>query len=529
MKVCKVVINSVSSDARVLKEAEAIREAGYEVVIIGIQDALINSPIEILENGIVIRRAAWQAAAFRPSTWIFLLKLVTLLSVATSTWFSVNWLIDNYSLLFPWITLNNTLISSCILVILYWGWKVWFDYQNRRKNFFKLNKREHDGVLKYQADFFAYRRLLKSLDNKEVINSTEQFSDPTKSSLSKKIRSWLLCQTPRPIMGDLWQAFKPVNLKRWKVVFAREEQIYKLLEEESPNIVHAHDLSALPLAAKYAKSFGVKLVFDAHEIYDHLAQSEDEMSELNGKLLEKYSEKVDTFITINESIARYYLNAYPKLPKALIIKNATKRIENFKYDGRLHDAAGLPRKTRILIYQGGFASKRGLIQLILSTEFLDPNWSLVLMGWGRLEEEMRRVVDALKMKNSELDQRIRFVAKVKQTELPLWTAGASLGVIPYENSGLNHWYCNPNKLWEYPNAGVPIIASPFPELRKVIEDNQIGWFLPDPLTPNDIAAAINKITSKELDIASKNCEKFIKKDNWDIYAKRLKKAYMEMV
>ena len=147
------------------------------------------------------------------------------------------------------------------------------------------------------------------------------------------------------------------------------------------------------------------------------------------------------------------------------------------------------------------------------------------MGWGKLEEELRRVADSLKMKTPDLDFRIRFVPKVKQTELPYWTAGASLGAIPYENTGLNHWYCNPNKLWEYPNAGVPIIASPFPELRKIIEDNQIGWLLPDPLSPREIAAAINKLTEEELQVAANNCISFIQRDNWQVYANRLKTAY----
>jgi glycosyltransferase involved in cell wall biosynthesis len=149
------------------------------------------------------------------------------------------------------------------------------------------------------------------------------------------------------------------------------------------------------------------------------------------------------------------------------------------------------------------------------------------MGWGKLEEEMRRIADSLKMKNPDLDQRIRFVPKVKQTELPLWTCGASLGAIPYENTGLNHWYCNPNKLWEYPNAGVPIIASPFPELRKTIEDNQIGWMLPDPLHPRDIAAVVNKLTEEDLTVASRNCREFIRRDNWDIYALRLEATYQQ--
>lgn len=525
MKVCKVVINSVSHDARVLKEAEAVREAGFDVVILGIQDANINVPIQLLENGVVIRRAAWQAAAFRPSPWTFLIQATAVLVGVLAALFGINWLTGNYSSVLPWLTFENAVILVGILVLIHFCWVLWHDYQRRRKNYLNLMKREQDGLLKYEADFSAYQRLMATLDTPEGAVLPEPTIESTRPSwLRKKLRR-LSRQMPRPLMGGILRALVPSNLRRWKVVFAREQQIYNLLEEEVPGIVHAHDLSALPLAVKYAKAYGVKLVFDAHEIYNHLAQSADELSELNNKLLKKYSGDVNLFITINDSIARYYRSAYPRLPKAVVIKNATKRVDQFAYDGRLHEAAALPRETRILIYQGGFAPKRGLIQLLLSAEYLNADWSLVFMGWGKLEEELRRVADSLKMKNPDLDLRIRFVPKVKQTELPYWTAGASLGAIPYENTGLNHWYCNPNKLWEYPNAGVPIIASPFPELRKIIEDNQIGWLLPDPLSPREIAAAINKLTEKELEVAANNCNSFIQRDNWEVYANRLKTAY----
>ena len=523
MKVCKVVVNSVSHDARVLKEAEAVRDAGFDVVIVGIQDANVGTPIQMLDNGVVIRRVAWQSTAFRPIIWTHVWQVAALFGLVAALVSLIHWLQRNYAQTLSLLTADNAIYLTSCVIASYFTVLIWSNYRKRKKNFLKLKKREYDELLKYEAEFSAYRRIDATHATTAAIPSAES-AGTSSSELSKKIAR-ARAQLPRPLMGGLVSALAPANLRRWKVVFARERQIYNLLEEENPDIVHAHDLSALPVAAKYAKASGARLVFDAHEIYDHLAQSEDELSELNGKILKKHSGDVDMFITINDSIAQYYFKTYPQLPRAVVIKNATKRAEEFAYDGRLHEAAGLSRDTRVLIYQGGFAPKRGLIQLLLAAEYLDPHWSLVFMGWGKLEEELRRVADSLKMKNPDLDLRIRFVPKVKQSELAYWTAGASLGAIPYENTGLNHWYCNPNKLWEYPNAGVPIIASPFPELRKIIETNEIGWLLPDPLTPRDIAAAINKLTPEELEIASRNCRTFIQKDNWEVYADRLKAAY----
>jgi glycosyltransferase involved in cell wall biosynthesis len=75
---------------------------------------------------------------------------------------------------------------------------------------------------------------------------------------------------------------------------------------------------------------------------------------------------------------------------------------------------------------------------------------------------------------------------------------------------------------------VPIIASPFPEMEKVIVQNSIGWFLPDPLTPEEIANAINSLDDNELLQTRTNCRKFISQDNWSKYAQRLQECYGEL-
>jgi len=317
-------------------------------------------------------------------------------------------------------------------------------------------------------------------------------------------------------------------VRRWKTIWAREARVRQLLDAEGPAIVHAHDVTSLAVCAEFRADTRCRLIFDAHEVYDHLAQSDDEMAEINAKVMRKYADRVDAMVTINESIGAYYRNHYRGLPRATIVKNATPRTDPFEYDGRLHEAAKLGRDKQILIYQGGYAPKRGLLQLLLSAEYLDPQWALVFMGWGRLEPELRRTADALCTRVSGLAERIRFVPRVPHRELPYWTAGATLGAIPYENAGLNHWFCTPNKLWEYPNAGVPIIASPFPELRRIIEPNGVGWFLPDPLSPKEIGAAVNALTPQMLAAARSACAEFIARDNWSVYRERLQTTYREL-
>lgn len=545
MKVCMLVINSVSHDARVLKEAEAVRETGADVVIVGIQDASNKVPIQVLDNGVVIRRAAWQAEAFRPWLAEFIGKMlaavVGLLVLVLVGVYAVNTVWPGLLGFWDWLSLGRAaqllLAGAAVAGLSFIAYRLWREYSRRRKSHLNLKKREEDELLKYDAVFATYRAQAAAVVppwSAEAGQARPTYDEPArpltrrrrvrKSRQDKAAPSRL----PRPMMRGVSALLNADEITRWKVIFARERCLQAVLAEEAPAILHAHDLTALPAAAKYARKTGATLVFDAHEIYDHLAQAEDEMAELNSQILNKYANRVDRFVTINDSIASYYQRHYPALPPAVVVKNAAKLAEPVDYDGRLHEMAGLPRERKIVIYQGGYAPRRGLIQLLMSAEYLNPEWSLVYMGWGKLEDELLRVADALTLKNPAFADKVRFIPKVKQDELPLWTAGATIGAIPYENTGLNHWYCNPNKLWEYPNAGVPMIASPFPEMGAIIDTYELGWYLPDPLNPKLIADVINALSDEQLAIAAANCRAFMAADNWENYAKRLRSLYGEL-
>src|SRR5262249_12457061 len=138
-----------------------------------------------------------------------------------------------------------------------------------------------------------------------------------------------------------------------------------------------------------------------------------------------YSDKVDAFITINDSIAAHLKKRYPKLPQPVIVKNATRMPKGVvHYDGRLHRAAKLDREIKILLYQGGFAQFRGLEALVRSAALLPSDWALVMMGWGRHEGALRAIARTVDPKSKA----IRFLPGAPHAELAEWTAGGALGV-----------------------------------------------------------------------------------------------------
>lgn len=314
----------------------------------------------------------------------------------------------------------------------------------------------------------------------------------------------------------------------WTSFRIQGETVFESVKSHmQPDIVHLHDHLTLTASAKYKESFDCPLVWDAHEIYDDLANIETVRAEVNSNIIETNSHNVDRFITLNESIANYYETKYPNLPKAVLIPNAVQNRTLPDYDGRMHSAAGLLPDQKILLYQGGYSPHRGIQALLETSRYLSERWTLVFMGWGKLAEEIGTYA------SEETDRprgrpRIAMIPSVSQEELLHWTTGATLGTIPYENTGLNHLYCSPNKLWEYPAAGVPILATDLPEMAKRIRRYGIGITTPRELEPKIIADAVNLISDSTLSAMKTNCSKFTELEDWNRYEKKLIRLYAHL-
>mgnify|MGYP006269036737 CR=1 FL=1 len=309
----------------------------------------------------------------------------------------------------------------------------------------------------------------------------------------------------------------------------RDVAVARRIAAHGPDLVHVHDVEALPIGAFASRTSGAPLVFDAHEIYDqHAATKASREAKRRRKThtIARFAADVDGFVTINDSIAGYYRAHFPRLPEAVVVGNATSPPPPGPYDGRLHEAAGLDRGTRIALYQGKFLPRRNLPELVETAAHLSPAWALVFMGWGDLKAELEARRDALP---AEARARVRFVDPVPHGELLTWTAGAAVGVMPYDNHTLNHWFCTPNKLWEFPQAGVPILVSPFPEMRRRVEAHGHGWLLADPFDPRHTARLLESLDEAELGRARAACARFNAADNWELYEARLLALYARLL
>src|SRR5699024_3605786 len=100
---------------------------------------------------------------------------------------------------------------------------------------------------------------------------------------------------------------------------------------------------------------------------------------------------------------------------------AVERVAQTRYDGRLHEKAGLKPDQKILLFQGGYSPHRGIHALLEASPLLDEHWTLVFMGWGKLEEQIREYAEA-ETDRPEGRPRVAMVPSAPHDEPLAWTA-----------------------------------------------------------------------------------------------------------
>ena len=246
--------------------------------------------------------------------------------------------------------------------------------------------------------------------------------------------------------------------------------------------VHAHDVNVLPTAWLAAKLLRVPLVYDAHEISTD-REGYQAFRKWVGWVEKKIMPSVAASITTTDMRAKFFARAY-RIPRPLVLQNRPRYIVVDKTN-RIRSELNLSQPWPIVLYQGGLQQGRGLPRLVKAAEKV-PNAYFVFIGGGRQTEELCSLVVEL-----GLTDRVYFIPTVSLNDLPEYTASADIGVQPIENTCLNHFSTDSNKLFEYVIAGLPVIASAMPEIRKVVQQYDLGLSVP----PGDTGALIEALNT----------------------------------
>lgn len=318
-----------------------------------------------------------------------------------------------------------------------------------------------------------------------------------------------------------WRIFRSWSY-RMSSLNSFDQYILDRMSEYQVDIVHVHDYPMLAAGVALAKMRGVKIIYDAHELYYAQTQLPASIQKKYKKNESRLMGHVDAAITVNPYIADMMAKRYSVKTPWVIMNAAPPRA--ISHGDLLRMKFNLPSSTRIVVYQGWISDNRGIDCIVEAAKYFSENIALVIIGYGDYEAALKKMVE-----NHGLSSRVFFYGGVPSDELHPLTCGADLGIIPYHGVDENNFFCSPNKLFEFAVANIPFVCNDLPFLRDIIERFGNG-VISDLRSPQAAAQSINQVFADPENFSRlKEGAKLAGMElNWDVEGRRLMDIYASL-
>lgn len=267
-----------------------------------------------------------------------------------------------------------------------------------------------------------------------------------------------------------------------RMVFQKE------IEEWRPDVVHAHDGIALPVAAEVAKNCDAKLVFDSHELETHRNPPLPWLQKLQVTRLERrYLPRADTVFTVGRKIAEYLRSRYA-IASPVILYNSppTRRSSTSdRWDTAtresLREEVMAPEGSFLLVHTGNVTHNRGIEHAVIglskaaSLPDLRKRYpkGVHLALVGNCVPSIKSRIDSLHRRYHNAIN-IHYVDPVSPNRVTHFIRSADASISPAIPIVLSYEFAMPNKLFEAILSGLPIISSDLVEAKELIEKYALG-------------------------------------------------------
>jgi glycosyltransferase involved in cell wall biosynthesis len=298
------------------------------------------------------------------------------------------------------------------------------------------------------------------------------------------------------------------------------KDIYRAAVEENGDVYHFHDPELIPVGL-LLKFKGKAVIYDVHEDYP--------ASLLTGRYWLKPGLRfaVSRLIALIETIGSIgftrIIAATPHIArrfpahKTIIVQNFP-RILELAYDATY----GHQEREPIIAYVGVISSIRGVKEMVMAFDLLPKELGAKLFMAGvfsppSLEEEISKINGW---------ERVTFLGMQTREQVASLLGKSSAGLVLFHPVP-NHIDSQPNKIFEYMCASLPVIASNFPLWSKIVENNGCGILI-DVFDITAIAKAIEWVLRhpQEAEQMGKLGKEAIStKYNWEFEAEKLSALY----
>lgn len=219
------------------------------------------------------------------------------------------------------------------------------------------------------------------------------------------------------------------------------------------DVVHAHDLTALPVGADAARRWGVPLVYDSHELWAG-RPTEGRPAPLRDRRDRRVEAELGgsaaVVLTVGDGVAEALRQAYG-WQNVRVVRNT--------FPARTPPA--VVSSPQALVYAGRLAAYRELEVIAAASQQIDLPVTII----GPADHEW---LDGFDRGTTE----VLPPERLDQVDARLSAAGAAL--VTHSDRWDNHRLALPNKLFHAVSLGVPVVATDVGELGKIVRQYDLG-------------------------------------------------------
>ncbi|WP_158673390.1 glycosyltransferase [Bosea sp. FBZP-16] len=275
-------------------------------------------------------------------------------------------------------------------------------------------------------------------------------------------------------------------------------RFYRAAEPVKADLYLANDWHMLPIALKLADKHDAEICYDTHE-YSLEEYRYRLYWRLTKRPLVRAIESTGlaralVSSAVSEGIADDMTREYRLARPMIAIRNMPVRSSH---------KSGTTGDHIDALYHGIIAPDRGLEECIRSVALWRPEFRLILRGPGspQIMEQLRGIA-----REAGVEDRVVFAPPVPMLDLVKEAATADIGLSTPPKTSKHNIYAMPNKLFEYIQAGLAICVCDLPDMARLVRNHDLGILI-DEVTPESIAAAINRFDRDSLDRFKANTRK----------------------
>ena len=290
----------------------------------------------------------------------------------------------------------------------------------------------------------------------------------TKSQIPRGLRflmrgetlEWLVLGVLRRLRRYRRKLFEKVKVKE-EVVVPNLKRSVKVITpvalEFAPDVVHAHDYTALPIAGAIVEKLRAAgkpaaLVYDAHEYVPGVAHLTKPMAALYTKIERQYSKKAAAVLSVSEPMNDLLLEQLKITTRPTIVANDPLVDGQEPASRNLRTDIGVGADVPLMVYSGAVAPQRGIQTALAALRDLEG------VHLALIANPKNKSVQDLVASSPDLSDRFHVVPYVPNSELVSYLSTADIGLIPILHR-LNHEISLITKFGEYMQAHLPIIVS----------------------------------------------------------------------